>query len=306
MDRLTHAVAVTVLLILGTVASGGRAQAEDTPPILPVIASSEISQGPNRFLFGLADAAGAPVSAPGVNVRLELFDDAADPDVVAFEAGARFLWAIEDVSGLYAADLDFPHPGRWGIRFHADFPDGRSETVRADLDVSETSSTPAIGSPAPSIDTPVADDVGGDLRLISTDPHPDPRFYRVSLSDALAAHAPTVLVFATPAFCQSATCGPTLATIKTVADAHPQGVDFIHVEPYQMAIRDGSLQPLLSGDGRLQVAPWTAAYGLLTEPFVVIVDAAGLVQAKFEGAITADELEAALGAAMGTVPGPPA
>ena len=44
--------------------------------------------------------------------------------------------------------------------------------------------------------------------------HAGPVFYQVSVHDALAAHKPFVLVFATPAFCTSRVCGPTLDTSR--------------------------------------------------------------------------------------------
>jgi len=213
---------------------------------------------------------------------------------VAFEADSRFLWAIEDIRGLYAADIEFPHAGRWGTRFYATFPDGRTETVRMDYDVLETTSTPAIGAPAPLIDSPTAEDVGGDLSLISSDPEPVDRFYDLSILDVIEADKPAAIVFVTPAFCQTATCGPTIDKVKEVAKNHPDDVNFVHVEPYLMHVSNGYLQPLLSEAGSLQSAPWTVRYGLLTEPYVIILDAEGLVRAKFEGAITVDELEDAL------------
>jgi hypothetical protein len=282
-----------VLLIPSMVASPVAAQ--EGPNVIPVLASSELAVGPNRFLFSLTDRAGALVAAPDVAVRLRFYDDAADPEAIVFETPARFLWAIEDVRGLYAADAEFPRAGRWGTRFDVTFPDGREETVRVDYDVQETSSTPAIGSPAPAVDSPTAADVGGDLAQISTDMEPVQRFYDLSIADAVTAGAPAVIAFATPAFCQSATCGPTLEKVKEVAASHPD-VNFVNVEPYVMAMQDGRLQPVLTAEGYLQAAPWTEAWGLRTEPFVTVVDAAGKVQAKFEGAITVEELVAALDA----------
>ena len=264
------------------------------PAIIPVLASSELAQGPNRFLFSLTDVQGSLLAAPDVEVSLQFYADDLDPEAVVFEADSRFIWAIEDVRGLYAADVVFPQAGRWGTRFNATFPDGRSETVRADYDVWETTATPAIGSPAPLIDTPTAADVGGDLGRISSDPDPVERFYELSILDAIEADAPAVIAFVTPAFCQTATCGPTIEKVKEVAANHPEGVNFVHVEPYLMQMKDGYLQPLLSEEGWLQSAPWTERWGLRTEPYVVVIDAAGLVRAKFEGAITTEELEDAL------------
>jgi hypothetical protein len=290
MNRLTSLLAGLLLTLVAV-----PAIAQDVPNIIPVLASSELAQGPNRFLFSLTDPQGELLAAPEVDVRLEFYDDAADPDAVVFESEARFLWAIEDVRGLYASDVTYPNPGRWGTRFHATFPDGRTETVRVDYDVWETTSTPPIGSLAPAIETPTAADVGGDLSQISSDPEPEPRFYELSILDAIEADAPAVISFVTPAFCQSATCGPTIDKVKELAAGHPD-VNFVQVEPYLMHVQNDYLQPLLSEEGWLQPAPWTTAWGLRTEPFVVVLDADGIVRAKFEGAITVKELEDALAA----------
>ncbi len=263
------------------------------PAILPVIVSSELAQGPMRFLFSLTDPQNQLIAAPDVDVALEFYDTDTDPDAVVFEEEARFIWALEGERGLYVADIDFPEAGRWGTRFTATFPDGRTETVRADYDVLEDTRTPSIGETVPSVETPTAESVGDDLRALSTDPDPEPRFYETSVDDALAANEPFVLAFATPAFCQTRTCGPTLETIKEVAAEYPD-LTFINVEPFVMEVRDGSLQPVLSAEGQLQQAPWTAAWQLVSEPFVAVVDGSGALQAKFEGVLAADELRDAL------------
>ena len=83
-----------------------------------------------------------------------------------------------------------------------------------------------------------------------------------------------MLVFATPKFCQTQTCGPTLEKVKAVAEAHPD-MTFINVEPYLLEEVDGQLQPDLDANGMLQAAPATDAYGLLVEPFVFVVDGDG-------------------------------
>ena len=93
-----------------------------------------------------------------------------------------------------------------------------------------------VGQAAPASKTPTAADVGGDLAKISTDAKPDPAFYQTSVADALAAHKPFMLVFATPKFCTSQQCGPTLDQFKPIAAANPD-VTFINVEPYQLEAR---------------------------------------------------------------------
>jgi hypothetical protein len=262
------------------------------PEILPILVSSEFSAGPNRFLFTLTDRANQLIADPDVSVALSFYDSDVAPEVVAFETDSRFMWAVEGVSGLYVADVTFPSDGRWGTRFTATLPDGKVKTVRADYDVLATSHTPAIGAPAPSVETPTAR-TAAELAGVTTDTDPEPRFYTTSIADALEAGEPFVAVFATPAFCQTATCGPTLETVKAVAARYP-AMTFINVEPYVMAMQGPSLQPVLDANGRLQPAPWTTAWDLLTEPFIAVVDGKGLVRAKFEGTIAAEELETAI------------
>jgi len=286
MKRMT-ALAAAALLTLTAVPVAAQA----VPEIIPVLASSEIAKGENRFLFSLTDPAGGLLAAPDVEVRLEFYDSDVDPEKVVFESDSRFLWAIEDLRGLYAADVEFPSAGRWGTRFYATFPDGTTETVRVDYDVWEETTTPPIGAPAPLIDSPTAADVDGDIRRISSDPDPVERFYELSILDAIEDDKPAVIAFVTPAFCQTATCGPTIEKVKEVAASHPNDVNFVHVEPYLMWMKDGYLQPMLSEEGWLQSAPWTERYGLRTEPYVMVLDAEGLVRGKFEGAITVEELE---------------
>ena len=117
-------------------------------------------------------------------------------------------------------------------------------------------------------------DVGGDLSKISTDTKPDPRFYQMSVADALAAHTPFVLVFATPAFCRSAQCGPTLDRVKAAAAAAPEDVAFINVEPYKLAVHRrpapaGARRERPAPDGRRRRTQW----GLVSEPWIFTVGA---------------------------------
>lgn len=268
------------------VASGG-------PQILPLLVSSEITKGPNRFLFSITDQQNKLVAAPDVNVHLVFYDADTDPNTAAFESDARFLWAIEGQQGLYAAQVTFPDAGRWATMFEATFPDGAVKSVRASYDVRDAGTTPAIGAAAPAVTTPIAADVGGDLAKISTDDDPDPRFYETSIDQALAARKPFVVTFATPLFCETRLCGPTLETVKSVAKEYP-GVTFINVEPYKLKSVGEQLQPDLDPQGQLQTAPWTDAWGLPSEPYTFVVASDGTVRAKFEGVLGPDELRAAL------------
>lgn len=306
--RLRFPLLATAALVLAACSSGGgspptsgnatsspSAAGSGGPEILPILVNSEILKGPNRFVFSLTDRANKLVAAPDVKVHLLYYDVDTAENTVVFEGDARFLWAIEGEQGLYVTDVTFPDAGRWGTKFEATFPDGAVKSVRADYDVAESGTTPALGAKAPSVDTPTSADVGGDLARLSSDQEPDPLFYETSIADAIAAGKPFVVTFATPAFCQTRLCGPTLDTVKGVANDYP-AITFINVEPYKMAFNDGSLQPELDPQGQLQPADWTNAWGLQSEPYTFVVAADGTVLAKFEGVLGEDELRGALDA----------
>ena len=143
-------------------------------------------------------------------------------------------------------------------------------TVRAKsgtytFDVQPTSGVAKVGEPAPSVKTPTLSAAGGDPSKIATDPSPDPAFYQTSIDQALADHKPFVVVFATPKFCVSAQCGPTLDRIKPYAARYPS-VAFINVEPYKLKLEGGTLQADLDAQGNLAYAvDFRAYYALLLE-----------------------------------------
>ena len=150
-----------------------------------------------------------------------------------------------------------------------------------------------VGKPAPASKSPTAADVGGDLAKISTDAKPDPAFYQTSVAAALAAHKPFMVVFATPKFCTSQQCGPTLDHFKPIAAAHPE-ITFINIEPYKLKFANGGLQPVLDANGQLQATDVTDEWGLLSEPWIFAVDRDGIVRGSYEVTITPAELDAIL------------
>jgi hypothetical protein len=246
----------------------------------PVFISSEIVVGKNRFLVGLLDDNDAPIGVPAIDVRISFFDLEESDTEPASQRDMDFIWTIPGERGVYVTHAAFDHPGEWGAEVSIQGK-GIDERLKGSFLVTREASTPAIGESAPSVDTPTADDVDGDLSKISTDTHPSRRFYELSVSEALSRSKPFVLTFATPKFCQTAVCGPTLDVVKAVARDFPS-TTFIHVEPYKD----------LSDIGN--VVPAVVEWGLRSEPWVFVVDGKGVVRAKFEGVLGKSELRRAL------------
>jgi hypothetical protein len=289
--------ALAVLLAAGIAVSscggeGGRTSGEGPRPssfstpfsnteVYPTFVSSEIAVGPNRFLVGLLNEQDAPAGSPDVNMRIRFFDLERSEEEPVLQEDMRWVWIVRPYVGLYAGSVSFDRPGEWGAEVIVR-GDRIEETVRASFEVRAEPSTPAVGERVPASATPTAQDARAIAR-ISTDTHPNPRFYESSIAEAMAAREPFVVAFATPKFCRSATCGPMLDNVKKAARSWAR-VTFIHVEPYELP----------ADPANLEAVPSALEWGLPSEPWVFVVDASGRLRAKFEGAMTPAELDAAL------------
>jgi hypothetical protein len=300
MPRLRPLIALcAVTVIIAACAAAGssstpspsRASSGPAASVLPVIVSSELATGSNRFLFSFVDATSdSPVGAPDRTAGVA-FSGPSNQTIP--EATGTFIWAIENVSGIYVSTVDFPAAGDWVAHFSTAAAGKPAEQIDFQFQVLDKMHVIVPGEAAPSVDTPTLASVGGDVSKISTDPSPDKAFYETSVAAALAAHKPFVLIFATPKFCQTRTCGPTLDKVKPIAAAHPD-LTFINVEPYKLVDDQGQLQPVLDANNQLQTVPATDAYGLLSEPYLFVVGGDGIVKASFELIFTPDEIEGAL------------
>ncbi len=280
----------------GGAGSGGGSPSPSSaarPSVIPVIVSSEQAVGPNRFLFSFLDpATNQPAARPERTVSVAFFDSPEAKDPVA-TTEAEFAWGIEGERGLYVSHVTFTHAGTWVAAFTTSAPGTPTETIRVQFDVRERAMALGVGDRAPAVRTPTAADVGGDLRRISSDPNPLPAFYEASVDALLAAQKPFVLVFATPAFCVSAQCGPTLDRVKPYVAEYPD-VAFVNVEPYVLDVVDGRLQPRLDANNQLQLVPAAEAFRIVSEPWIYVVDRSGVIVGSFEGIATDGELRAAI------------
>ena len=121
----------------------------------------------------------------------------------------------------------------------------------------------------------------GRASLIDTRVPPATDLQQVDFA-TVVGRKPTVLMFATPQLCQSRVCGPVVDIEDQVRSQTPSSVAFIHVEIYKNnTVADGFL-------------PQVAAWHLPTEPWTFVIDRTGRISSRFEGALSADELTAAV------------
>jgi len=255
-----------------------------TVQVRVALASTDLAVGPNRLVFGVLGDSG-PVRSPNVKARFVYVDG--DATAVLFEAEARFVEWPGGASGVYVIDdVEFDSAGRWGMIVDGVMDDETALIGQSGLVVNQESSSPAVGSPAPRSASKTSADVA-DLSELTTSPIPDPGLYDLSIADAIVAAQTTVVTFATPAFCQTATCGPQVEVLSSLRLRHTEST-FIHIEVYDNPDE-------IEGDlSRARISPLMEEWGLVTEPFTFVIDPAGQIAAKFEGFVTEEELEAAL------------
>ncbi len=182
--------------------------------------------------------------------------------------------------------MDIPEAGTYQVTLDAE---GFSTAGPMGLVAVDDPGVVQAGDKAPASETRVAADYP-DLSVISSDTEIDPGMYQMSVADAVTSGQPSVIVFATPGFCVSATCGPLLNQVKGLRESHPDA-NFVHVEIYEdLKVTD---------QNQLTPVPAVTEWGLPSEPWVFVVDGSGTVTASFEGAASDDELKSAIDAVAG-------
>jgi hypothetical protein len=242
--------------------------------------------GENRLTFGLIDAETGPVRDARVEVSTFRMSARGTEGPIETVDGVFRKWPVVP-SGVYTARISFDEPGTWGIGVVATLPDGATRPASVQVQVAETSMTPAVGAAAPRSRSKTVSDVTG-LEELTTDRRPDPSLYETTIADAIEGGEPVLVLFATPAYCETATCGPQIEVVKELKERFKDRMSFIHVEIYD---NPHEIQGDLS---RGVVSPTVKEWNLASEPWTFIIDRQGLVHSKFEAFTTQEELEQAI------------
>jgi len=183
---------------------------------------------------------------------------------------------------VYVADVPFTAPGKGSILAVERIGGALRWGSGAPADVGAPGGPPDVGQPAISVHTPTVGQVGrANIATIDTRQPPAPDLQAVDFAQVLG-HKPIVLSFATPALCASRVCGPVTDIQEQVKSQTGDRVAFIHVEIYN--------QNQVSKGFRPQVGAWR----LPTEPWTFVIASNGRIAARFEGAFSPSELQAAV------------
>lgn len=247
----------------------------------PVLATSELVVGKNRVAIGLIENNVPIPDAAQTKLTVRYYKVSNDQATLTGEEQVRYYGEGLGARGTYIAHPTFDTPGTWGLEVIAQRPGKAAVTQRIGIVVNEKGSAAAIGTAAPKTSTPTAADVK-DLKTITSATNPDPRLYQLSIDQAVSNGKPSLILFATPGFCQTAVCGPGVDVLRRLDDQFGDKVNAVHVEIYRYPFE------------KLQTVPAMQEWGLQTEPWLFLVSKDGQIVDRFEGGITYQEIAPAV------------
>jgi hypothetical protein len=259
------------------------------PVVAPAAAMFYV--GTNRLPFGVFTAGRDQITDAQVAIYAAPGKDAGGTAIGPFpariedlttEPAFRAKTTADDPSAAqvaYVTDIPFDKPGPWA--FGALIKTGGSYQYSLLPTPHPVGQYPAarVGQKAPVVHTLTVGQVS-DISQIDTRVPPDD-MHSDDLANVLGKK-PVVLLFATPALCQSRVCGPVTDAAEQVKQEFGDRVAFIHQEVYNNnQISDGP-------------RPQMTAYGLSTEPWLFVIDRTGKVSTVLQGPYSVQELEAAV------------
>lgn len=252
--------------------------ARDVIPTLQVaVVSDDFAVGTPRVPFVLYDGPNRVKDAQ--KVKVTLFDLTQNPP----QPGA-FFWATG--YNDYAIPYWVVYPaiataGNWGLLAQVVEPGGQVVEAQFVIEVLDKPKAPAIGDAAlPSANRTVATEPA--LEKLTSDVEPNAALYQMTVAEAITNGRPSVVVFSTPGFCQTAVCTPVLESVKTVYTQQSDRANFIHIEVYKQF------------NPELILADEMVAWGFTSEPWTYVLDTTGRVAARLGGPVSPRELTAAL------------
>lgn len=239
---------------------------------LPFSSDLYASPDPQRFSMILqrpTKGGIAYVSGPKLQVRFKAPDGGSWTDYTELTLDTE---GLPKGRGVYREAFTFADAGNW--KGQAKFPGGSTSFT---LKLPATAVAPVPGDAAPRAASPTTTDSLG-VNPICTRKPACP-LHTVSLSDVIGTGKPVAVLFATPALCTSAYCGPVLDEMLEIIPRYQDRVTFVHVDIYKSL-------------SNATPAPTVQAWNLPSEPWLYGVDGAGIVTARLDTAFGKTEMTA--------------
>lgn len=304
LARRALSIFVFGLLLIACGQPAAQSSSNNGSPVVPVFAVSEVVVGQNRVALGLIRD-NSPVNDPGAKIHLRFYDRSDTSATVKSESNAKY-YGEGLPAAVYVAYPTFDRPGEWEVVIDTQLSgEAKPTSKKLRFQVLEKSESPNVGQPAVPVKTHTVADTPSDQ--LSSGGKPNVALYQISLDDALKSGKPTVVLFATPGYCQTAMCGPNVKVLGELQKQFGDKINFIHVEVYKYpfdasfkAVADAAnaaykaQREMTAEEKAAGFSNGMVAWKLVTEPWLFLIDSKGMIQARYEGGITVEELTPAI------------
>jgi hypothetical protein len=189
-------------------------------------------------------------------------------------SGVPTLTTPADARGVYGADdVAFDAPGVWQATVSLTL-EGAPLQLSTQFQVNAKPALPAPGQEALHTENLTmssdVDPVAIDSRAQDGQPVPDPDLHDTTIAAAVAQHRASLVLFATPVYCQSQFCGPSADGLEELARTGPKDAAYIHVEIWKHFAATGGVVNQAAAD-------WVYRNGDLTEPWLFLIGRDGTI-----------------------------
>ena len=254
-----------------------------TDGLQAILGTGDLGVGRNRVGFVMTSEEGF-VSEPVATVASWYFGDGSREGELRQTVQTEFHpWPYGN-RGMYTVDLDLDAAGKWSLDITVGDPAQGARTAELYFEVLQTPEAPPVGAPAPRSVSKIEADVSS-LKELATGGLQDADLYQTTIADAVQSGLPTVVVFASPAFCTNAVCGPQVEVLQQLKDKYKGQANFVHVDFYE---NPDEIQGDLS---RAVISTTVEEWRLPSIEWTFVIDRQGTITARFEGFATLDEVE---------------
>ena len=242
------------------------------------------------FDFLGADGSQPPSPGPATTAR---FVPAPGKETTGAEGPT--LTSPSEVAGVYITpEVTLPEAGIWNATVTVVVDGAAPVSLEAAFTVFPEHRIPAPGDEALAtknltIDSEGAPAVAIDSRAQDGARVPDPELHGSTIAEALRQGRPALVQFATPVYCISEFCGPTVEAQEELAREYGDVAEFIHGEIWRKKTAE-------KGVVNQAAADWLLRDGNLTEPWLYLIDADGIIVERWGPLFDLDDVRASLDA----------
>jgi hypothetical protein len=259
------------------------------------LAGRQFTVGRNRLAFGVIDPSGRFLyGKTAVYVAPTPDAEASGPypapaDLLVTDPPFRSRQAAAETdlfAAVYAAEVPFPKAGTWSVLAVTQSGGGLvAAPAQVEVETRARDEVPAVGEPAPRVETDTIASAKGNEEAIDTRVPPAPQLHEESFADVVGTK-PVALLFSTPQLCQSRVCGPVTDIALQMEASYGDRMEFIHQEVY------------VDNDPSKGLRPPLKRFNLMSEPWLFVVGADGKVSSRLEGSFGLKAFERAINTAL--------